>query len=227
MSDFEKSIGYTFSSKDLLLTALTHRSYSNENIGAEHNERLEFLGDAVLQFLSTEYLYTKYPDKTEGDMSILRSALVDTNALFEAGESLGIQSSMRFSVGQEKEMQSRASKSVIANAVEAIVGAIFLDGGLENSRKFAGKHIFSKDILPKNNESLKDSKTLFQEMSQKWQGNSPTYILKKTEGPDHDKMFHVVAQLGDEVVSEGMGKTKQMAEQDAAKKGLNKKGWNE
>lgn len=226
LNDFERSINLTFHDKELLRTAFTHRSYLNENRrgGSEHNERLEFLGDAVLELVVTEFLYEKFPDKPEGDLTSYRSALVNANTLSGVAEGLGMNDFLLLSRGEAKDT-GRARQVILANTIEAFIGALYLDGGYEAVKSFARNH-----LLPLTDEIVRkriwlDPKSHFQEKAQEIAGVTPSYETVKETGPDHDKYFTVAVFLGKERVTEGTGKSKQEAEQEAAKKGLAVKGW--
>ncbi len=225
-SAFEKKIDTTFKNKDLLRTAFTHRSYLNENrkSGMEHNERLEFLGDAVLELIVTEYLYGKYPERNEGDLTSYRSALVNAVTLAGVAEKLGMNDFLLLSRGATKDT-GRARHVILANTIEAFLGALYLDGGYEAAKDFVSKHIFKliDDIVHK--KMWLDAKSHFQEKAQEIVGVTPSYETVKADGPDHDKKFTVAVFLGKEKIAEGEGKSKQEAEQQAAKMGLEAKNW--
>lgn len=226
-AEFEKIIKVEFKNKDILRQAFTHRSYLNENkkgsIG--HNERLEFLGDAVLELVVTKFLYNKYPEKPEGDLTAIRAALVNTNTISTAAKKLKVNDFLLLSKGEAKDT-GRARQYILANAFEAIIGAIYLDKGFEVAEKFIEKNIFylTDEIVAQN--LWQDSKSYFQEKVQEENGLTPVYKTLKEEGPDHDKHFIVGVFIGDKIISEGKGKSKQEAEQQAAKKALEIKGWN-
>ncbi len=223
---FEKKIGISFRDKDLLRTAFTHRSYLNENRKGkmEHNERLEFLGDAVLELVVTEYLFAKYPEQNEGDLTSYRSALVNANTLSGVAEGLGMNDYLLLSRGEAKDT-GRARQVILANTIEAFIGALFQDGGYEIVQKFVAAHLFplTDEIVAKR--SWLDAKSHFQERAQEIASVTPSYETLKEVGPDHDKHFTVAVFVGKEKVAEGLGKSKQEAEQDAAKQGLEAKGW--
>ena len=225
-SKFEDQLGIYFKNKSLLQTAFTHRSFINENRknGLEHNERLEFLGDAVLELISTHFLYNKYPDKTEGDLTSYRSALVNAVTLSEVAQKLGMNEFLLLSRGEAKDM-GRARQYILANTMEAFIGALFLDQGYEVTDTFIRKYILSliDDIVAK--KSWLDAKSFFQEKAQEIDGITPSYTVLKETGPDHDKHFTVAVEIGREKIATGEGKSKQEAEQDAARKGLEAKGW--
>lgn len=223
---FEQSVGISFTNKDLLKQAFTHRSYLNEhrNSGQEHNERLEFLGDAVLELVVTRFLYTKFPSQDEGDLTAYRSALVNTYTLSEAATKLGMNAFLLLSKGEAKDT-GRARQFILANVFEAFIGAIYLDQGYEAAEKFISDNIFGliDEIVEK--KKFIDSKSRFQEAAQEHVGVTPSYKLVREVGPDHNKVFVVAVLVGDEVIAEGEGKSKQEAEQAAAQKALEVKGW--
>lgn len=226
-SVFEQSINFEFKNKELLKQAFIHRSYLNENRGIklEHNERLEFLGDAVLELVITDYLYNKYPTKPEGDLTAYRSSLVNSNTLSEAAEKIGINSFLLLSKGEAKDT-GRARQYILANTFEAVVGAIYLDQGYDKAAEFINKQLFHLiDDIVKNQKFI-DAKSRFQEVAQERVGVTPMYKLMKESGPDHNKIFTVAVFLKDEQVVTGEGKSKQEAEQAAAVKALEIKKWN-
>lgn len=223
---FEAKIGVTFVNKQLLEAAFTHRSYLNENrrVGAEHNERLEFLGDAVLELVVTEFLYKKYPEKPEGELTAFRAALVNTVSIAEAATTLGMNEFLLLSRGEAKDT-GRARGIILANAFEAVIGAIYLDQGYDASRDFIDAQLFHKTDAVVEQRLWQDAKSKLQEVSQERLSVTPTYELVNQTGPDHDKTFVVAAYLGREKVALGEGRSKQEAEQDAAQKALVVKGW--
>ncbi len=225
-SKFEKTAGISFNDKRLLKQAFTHRSFVNENKtpGLSHNERLEFLGDAVLELVVTEYLYAKYPEATEGDLTSYRSALVNANTLSQVARDLDINEYLLLSKGEAKD-EGRARLYILANTIEAIIGAIFLDQGYEAVKNFISKNTFHLIDKIVEDKTWLDSKSYFQEMAQEHTGITPSYKTTKEEGPDHDKNFTVGVYLEKEHVVSGEGRSKQEAEQDAARKGLESKGW--
>jgi ribonuclease-3 len=226
LQKLEDLIGVTFSDKNTLLSAVTHRSFLNENRTAtqEHNERLEFLGDAVLELVITDYLFSKYPEKPEGELTSIRAALVNTNTLAESSTKLGVNEFMLLSKGEAKDM-GRARQYILANAFEAITGAIYLDQGYPAAREFIARRLFdlTDEIVAK--QLWQDAKSRFQEMAQEHANVTPSYKTLKEEGPDHNRVFTVGVYLKNELVAEGSGKAKQEAEQKAAEKGLQVKGW--
>lgn len=223
---FAKHIGESFSNISLLEEALTHRSYLNEHRdeGLKHNERLEFLGDAVLELATTDRLFRNYPDAPEGELTAYRAALVNTQSLADIAESLNINEYIRLSKGESKDT-GRARQFILANAVEAIIGALYLDQGYEKAESFVAKYFYPKldEIIEKR--LWQDAKSAFQEKSQEKVSVTPEYKTIKEEGPDHDKTFTVGVYLNDEEIAVGEGRSKQEAEQAAARAGLDKKGW--
>ncbi len=228
ISVFEKKAGVSFKDKSLLTQAFTHRSYLNENKGLKmsHNERLEFLGDAVLELISTDYLFKKYPDKTEGDLTSYRSALVNTVSLAKAATNLDINNYLLLSKGEAKDM-GRARQIILADTFEAVIGALYVDGGYDAVKDFVKRNLFDLiDIahIVKNKLWL-DAKSRFQEQAQDKLGVTPVYKTLREEGPDHDKTFTLGVFLGEVQVAIGEGPSKQEAEQKAAENGLKEKGW--
>ncbi len=223
---FETRIGYSFRDKKRLETAFTHRSYLNENRapGREHNERFEFLGDAVLELAVTEFLFGKYPDKPEGDLTAYRAALVNTNSISDAAQKLGMNDFLLLSRGEARDT-GRARLIILANAFEALIGAIYLDHGYQAAKDFIAKQLFGKSDEIVEKRLWQDAKSRFQEIAQEINGTTPSYKVIDQSGPDHDKRFLVGAYIGPEKVSVGEGKSKQEAEQDAAQKALMTKGW--
>jgi ribonuclease III len=223
---FETKIGHQFKNPALLETAFTHRSYLNENRAAarEHNERLEFLGDAVLELAVTEFLYAKYPEKPEGDLTAYRAALVNTVSISDCATRLGMNEYLLLSRGEAKDT-GRARQIILANAFEALIGAIYLDDGFEPAKKFISSMLFAKTDEVVEKKLWQDAKSKFQEVAQEVMGITPNYQLVSQSGPDHDKKFEVGAYIGKDRVATGTGKSKQEAEQDAAQKALAVKGW--
>lgn len=226
-NEFEKIIGLKFTNIDLLKQSLTHRSFLNENRGqrGEHNERLEFLGDAVLELVITNYLYEKYPEKNEGDMTSIRSALVNATTCAEVAKNLQVNDFLLLSRGEAKDV-GRARQYILANALEAIIGAIYLDQGYEKAKDFILQNIAPKTLKIVEEELWVDAKSKFQEKAQDIIGVTPSYKTLKETGPDHDKKFTVGVFIGNEMVAEGSGDSKQDAEQSAARHALKEKGWN-
>lgn len=224
--EIENKLNINFRDLSLLKQAFTHRSYLNENksTGLEHNERLEFLGDAVLELVVTDYLFLKYPRKPEGELTALRSALVNSVMLAGISTELDFNSHLLLSKGESKDT-GRARQYILANTFEAVVGAIYLDLGYEVAKDFIGRVLLPKTEEIEEKRLWIDAKSFFQEKAQEYVGVTPTYKTIKEQGPDHDKEFTVGLYLGDLLISEGMGKSKQEAETDAARNGLIKKGW--
>ena len=223
---FEKIIGIKFKDKNLLIQAFIHRSYINENrrTNLEHNERLEFLGDAVLELVSTVYLFNKYPHKNEGDLTSYRSALVNATMLSSIATSLEMEKFLLLSKGESKD-RGKARQIILANTMEALIGAIFLDQGYDGAQKFINKYITPQieEIVAKG--TWMDAKSMFQEKAQEVTGITPSYKVMKELGPDHDKFFTVGVYIRDEMIGIGEGKSKQEAEQNAAHKALEAKHW--
>ncbi|MBU2025613.1 MAG: ribonuclease III [Patescibacteria group bacterium] len=218
-----KKIKIEFKDINLLQTAVTHRSYLNEHRheNLEHNERLEFLGDAVLELIVTEYLFNQFEKKPEGELTSLRAALVKGDNLSKIGRELSIDDHLLLSRGESKS-QSRSKNYIMANALEAIIGAIYLDRGYDACKKFITKHIIKELPGIINDKLYRDPKSLFQEKIQEKAGVTPSYKLLSQSGPDHDKQFRVGAFIGSEMVSQGQGLSKQEAQQKAAENYLEK-----
>lgn len=226
LSHFEEKLSLKFENQDLLLQALTHRSYLNEkpSWGLGHNERLEFLGDAVLELVVTEYLYQKFPEKPEGDLTSYRAALVNAKMLSEIAEEIGLNDFLLLSRGETKDV-GRARQYILANTLESLVGAIYLDQGYGAASDFIGRVVTTHltEVLEK--KLYKDPKSLFQEEAQERVGITPGYEVLQEWGPDHDKHFIVGVFLGKEKIAEGEGPSKQTAQEEAARNGLHIKGW--
>ncbi len=223
---FEARIGLEFNDLDLLRQAFTHRSYLNEHrgVGHGHNERLEFLGDAVLELISTHYLYTQFPDKDEGELTAFRAALVNAVTCAEVAQDVGINDYLLLSRGEAKDT-GRARGVLLANAFEALVGAIYLDQGYDAAKLFIEKYLLPKiDIIVKE-RLWQDPKSTLQEKAQDVEGVTPHYSVLRETGPDHDKQFVVGVYVKDILLGEGSGKSKQEAEAAAAKAALDKRGW--
>lgn len=224
--EFSEKLGITLEKETLFQEAITHRSYLNEHKSypLPHNERLEFLGDAVLELIVTENLFHAFPEKPEGELTALRAALVNGDMLASIAESLSLEGFLLMSRGEAKD-KGRARSFLIANALEAIIGALYLDQGYAVTKKFVERTVLSrlKEVL--SDELYADAKSLFQEMAQERSGLTPTYRVLKEWGPDHDRHFLAGVYLGEELVAEGEGLSKQEAQRDAAKKGLEKKEW--
>lgn len=227
IKNFEEKLGAKFHNQDILLQAFVHRSYLNENpkFRLSHNERLEFLGDAVLELAVTEFLYERYPEKPEGELTSLRAALVNAKMLASIADELGMNEYLLLSRGEAKDT-GRARHYLLANAIEALIGAIYLDQGYEGAKKFIEKSVIIKisDVIEK--KLFRDPKSVFQEIAQDKVSITPNYEVIKEWGPDHDRHFIVGLYLKDELVTEGEGHSKQAAEVNAAEKGLIAKHWN-
>lgn len=225
-SKFEDGAGVIFKDKALLKQAFIHRSYINENrtLGLAHNERLEFLGDAVLELAITNYLYKRFPEYNEGELTSLRSALVNADTCSAVAQKLEANEFLLLSKGETKDT-GRARQYILANTLEAIIGAIYLDQGYEVADKFILTHItpLTEGIIEKG--SWIDAKSLFQEKAQEHDGLTPAYKTIKESGPDHDKLFTIGVYIGKDLVGEGSGQSKQDAEQEAARDALKKKSW--
>jgi ribonuclease-3 len=223
---FEKLIGIEFKDKGLLKQAFTHRSFLNEHkaLKGKHNERLEFLGDAVLELVITHYLYNEYPDKTEGDLTSIRSALVNAQTCADVAKKLDVNDYMLLSRGEAKDV-GRARQYILANALEAIIGAIYVDLGYDKARDFILEHIAPMTEQIVKEQLWVDAKSKFQEKAQDIEGITPSYKTTKEVGPDHDKKFTVAVFIGDKKIAEGEGDSKQDAEQSAARHALKEKGW--
>ncbi|MBI3952617.1 MAG: ribonuclease III [Candidatus Doudnabacteria bacterium] len=220
LEKLENKINIKFKDKDLLKSALTHRSYLNENRKwpLPHNERLEFLGDAVLELITTEYLYRNYPNP-EGELTNFRSALVNYKMLSDVANSLGLEEHILLSKGESKDI-GRARQVILANALEALIGAIYLDSGFETSKTFITANIIGKlQSIVEEGEVL-DPKSKFQELAQEKLGVTPHYIVLGEWGPDHNKNFEVGVFINQKQIAKGVGPSKQEAEVAAAKNGL-------
>ena len=208
-----------FKNKDLLKLALTHKSWVNEHQRIrESNERLEFLGDAILEFIVSKELYLKLPQKEEGYLTVLRSNLVNTVNLSDVAKRLSLGSKIFLSKGEE-DSGGRDNPSILADTIEAIIGALFLDGGIRSAEKFIQVTLLT-DLNKKISEPLKDAKSTLQELVQAQGYAAPKYKVIKEEGPDHDKKFTIEANVDNKTLAIGVGKNKSEAAQDAAKKAL-------
>lgn len=227
ISQLEKNLGIKFKNKNLIIQAVTHRSYLNEHpeFKLEHNERLEFLGDAVLELVVTEYLYKNYSNP-EGELTNWRASLVNRVSLAEMSENLEVASFLSMSRGESKDKNPKARQYILANAAEAIIGAIYLDQGMAKTKKFLQKNIISKleEIIAK--KLYIDAKSNFQERAQEKMGVTPQYKVMESSGPDHNKTFKVGIYLEKELIATGTGLSKQEAQTKAAQNALNKKKWN-
>lgn len=225
LSELEQKIRFSFKNKDLLLTALTHRSYLNENTKwhLDHNERLEFLGDAVLELVVTEYLYKNYPNP-EGEMTNWRAALVNANILSKITGEFDLNDYILLSRGEAKDI-GRARQYILANTIEALIGAIYLDQGYEPCVKFITRFVLKELPTIIEKRLYRDAKSLFQEIAQDKVGITPTYEVLEEWGPDHARTFKIGVFLEKELSGIGQGPSKQEAQQVAAEDALTKKDW--
>lgn len=226
LEEFKHNNSINFSNNELFKQAFIHRSFINENprSGLVHNERLEFLGDAVLELVVTEYLYEKFPHHNEGDLTAYRSALVNAITLGSLASDLGFNDMMKLSKGEAKDVH-RARSSILADAYEAFIGALYLDQGYTTVKSFVTRTLLGKtdEIIRKG--LYKDAKSYVQEMSQEKYSVTPSYKVLSEEGPDHDKIFSVGIYFAEEKIAEGKGRSKQEAETAAARAALEEKGW--
>jgi ribonuclease-3 len=223
LAKLEKSLGFEFKDKNLLVNALTHRSYLNEipTFPLPHNERMEFLGDAVLELIISRYLYNKYPERPEGELTSFRSAIVKTKSLADASIELGYSDYILMSSGEEN-TGGRTREHILANTFEAVLGAIYLDQGFEAAEEF-----LQKVLLPKMEDIVRlrldiDNKSKFQEVVQEILKVTPEYKLVEENGPDHDKTFTMGVFVNEKEMGRGAGRSKQEAEQNAATEALKK-----
>lgn len=229
MKDFSKledSLGVQFNDKELLTQAFIHRSYLNEHpeVELDHNERLEFLGDAVLEIIVTDFLYKNYSNP-EGELTSWRAALVNSKILSKIASELNFNDFILLSKGEQKDT-GRARQYILANAMESFIGALYLDKDIKACDKFIKEHILKELPAIIENELYRDPKSLFQELAQDKVGITPTYDVLDENGPDHSKTFVVGVYLDKELVAKGKGSSKQEAQEKAAEKALEKKGWN-
>ena len=225
-ADLEKKVGVEFKDKDLLVHGFVHRSYLNENpsFHLSHNERLEFLGDAVLELAVTEYLYEKFPDKPEGELTTWRAALVNSKMLSEVAKEIGFNDFLLLSKGEARE-SGKARDYILANTFEAFTGALYLDQGFKVCQEFIGSFLLKKLSHILEAKLFEDAKSRFQEMAQEKAGTTPNYKSLEEWGPDHEKQFKIGVFLGESLVAEGEGSSKQEAEESAARNGLKVRGW--
>ncbi|MDD3694220.1 MAG: ribonuclease III [Candidatus Pacebacteria bacterium] len=224
--DFEKKIHLEFSDKELLRQAFIHRSYINEHkdTGLEHNERLEFLGDAVLELVVTHFLYLRYPDDPEGQLTAYRSALVRTESISEVARKLGMNDVLMLSKGEAKD-QGKARDYILANTFESFLGALYLDVGYDAAKLFIETHLL-KNIDTIIDEGLwRDAKSYVQEKAQEVYNETPHYETLSEEGPDHNKKFVIAIYFGEKKIAEGQGNSKREAQQNAAQAALEKEHW--
>ncbi len=214
---FEAKAGVTFTDRDLLRTAFTHRSRLNEvRAGSrEHNERLEFLGDAVLELIVTDHLYREHPEAPEGELTAYRAALVNAVTLARIAETLGMNDCLLLSKGESRDT-GRARATILANTFEAVTGALFLDQGYAQAEAFVVNHVLVELAEIIRSGSWQDAKSAYQEFAQATYSQTPKYDTVSAIGPDHDKKFVVAVSIGTTVIAEGTGKSKQEAEQAAA-----------
>ncbi len=228
LTEFQNKIGIIFKDKSLVQQAFVHRSYINENkqSGLSHNERLEFLGDAVLELVITDFLFKKYQNKAEGELTAYRSSLVNADTCASIAIKLGMGEYLLLSKGESKDT-GRARQYILANALEALIGSIYLDQGYDTAKDFIEKNFtpLIESIISEG--AFIDSKSLFQEKAQEFDGITPSYKTVKESGPDHEKKFTVGVYVGKELVATGEGESKQDAEQNAALEALKKRGWNQ
>lgn len=227
LEKLEQNLGIKFNNSDLLIQALVHRSYLNENpdFRLAHNERLEFLGDAVIELIVTEYLYQRYPNP-EGELTVWRAALVNSKMLSEKAVQLDLNDYVLLSRGEAKDI-GKARQCILANTFEALVGAIYLDQGIGQARWFIEEKLMPELALILEKKIYRDAKSLFQERAQDKVGITPSYEVLDEWGPDHAKQFRIGVFLEDELVAEGAGYSKQEAQQKAAEEALKKKDWQE
>lgn len=218
----EQKLGIKFKNKDLLKEAFTHRSYLNERHPKwnRHNERLEFLGDAVLEIAVTEFLYQRFPEKTEGELTALRSALINYQILSKIAVNLNLEPHLLLSKGEARE-KGKARESILANLFEALIAAIYLEKGYSKVIDFLKKHllIYLKEVIEK--KLYQDAKSVFQEIAQEKFKITPVYKVLEEKGPDHKKEFKVGVYLEERLIAEGKGFSKQEAELKAAEKAIN------
>lgn len=221
-------LGVQCSNVDLLRQALVHRSYLNEHrdFPLDHNERLEFLGDAVLELVVTEHLYDTYPNP-EGELTTWRASLVNAQMLAMIAEQLGVDEYLYLSRGEAKEAKTKARQTILANCIEAIIGAVYLDKGYDVAATFIHKEVISKLPHILKYRLYLDPKSRFQEIAQEETGITPVYKVLQESGPDHLKEFVIGVCLGEEKIAEGTGTSKQEAQMRAAEAGIQAKGWSE
>jgi len=226
-SKLEDRLGFKFKNQDLIKQAVVHRSYLNEHpaFGLNHNERLEFLGDAVLEIVVTEYLYHHFPETPEGDLTNWRASLVNAKMLSDIANEIGLENYLCLSKGESKDKNSKARQYILANAVEALIGAIYLDRGIKAVKKVIKENIISKLDNILENKLYLDPKSKFQEKAQEKYGVTPYYKVLSEAGPDHSKVFEVGLYLNEDLVAKGKGSSKQEAQVKAAAVGLKKKNW--
>lgn len=230
MKDFsllEQNLGITFENKGLLQQAFIHRSYINEHSGSglSHNERLEFLGDAVLELIVTDHLFQKFTAKPEGELTAYRASLVNTNSISDAAREIGFDEFLMLSKGEAKDT-GKARAYILANTYEAFIGATYLDQGYESAKLFVHKTLIPKLEMILQEGLWRDAKSYVQEKSQEHESVTPSYKVLHEVGPDHDKIFTVGIYFGKNLIAEGKGSSKQEAETDAARNALKVREWN-
>lgn len=220
MSDLEKKIGVKFQNKEFLKEALTHRSYLNENPSwGRNNERMEFLGDSVLELITSEFLYKKYPNEDEGQLTILRAALINYQMLAQVAREIELENYLLLSKGEAKDF-GKGREAILADAFEALLAAIYLDQGYEASEDFIIKFLLPHLDEIEKKQLYKDPKSLLQEMIQEQSKSTPIYKVLEESGPDHQKIFRVGVYVGEKLIAEGKGSSKQEAELNAAGQAL-------
>lgn len=226
-STLEKNLNISFNNKDLLKQAFIHRSYINEHSGSglSHNERLEFLGDAVLELIVTDYLYATYPANPEGELTAYRASLVNTIMISDTARENGFDEFLILSKGEARDT-GKARAYILANTYEAFIGALYLDQGYEPAKKFVHNTLLPKLENIIHEGSWRDAKSFVQEKSQELESVTPSYKVLNEVGPDHDKVFTVGIYFGTKLIAEGKGSSKQEAETDAARNALKARGWN-
>lgn len=226
LASLEEALGVTFQDKDTLRQALVHRSYLNEHpdFRLGHNERLEFLGDAVLELVVTEHLYENY-DNPEGELTNWRAALVNAEMLADICQGLGVNDYMYLSKGEAKDDDSKARRYILANAYESIAGAIYLDQGWEVAKDYITRTVLSELPRVLEQKLYIDPKSRFQEAAQERFSTTPSYKVLDESGPDHNKKFVVGVYLGKELIAQGEGTSKHEAQVAAAEAGIKEKGW--
>ncbi len=227
LEKLQNNLKVKFKDKDLIRQAMVHRSYLNEHpdFHVGHNERLEFLGDAVLEIVVTEHLFLSFTDVPEGDLTNWRASLVNAKMLYEIAQELKIEDYLYLSKGEARDKNKKSRQFILANAIEAIIGAIYLDQGMAAAKKFIIKNIICKLDGILENRLYLDPKSRFQEKAQEEKGITPRYQILEESGPDHAKIFQVGLYLGDDLVATGSGLSKQEAQVEAAAKGIKKMGW--
>ena len=218
VAGLQEKIGYKFKNEKLLLEALSHSSYANENKNLKSNERLEFLGDSVLSIIVSDHIFKHFSHIPEGDLTKLRASLVCESSLFDFAKKINLGDYILLGKGEEQ-TGGRERPSIVSDAFEAVIAAVYLDGGMETAREYVLSFI-PEDITPKGSDAFHDYKTILQEVIQRNPEERVTYHLKSESGPDHDKHFTVQVMLNNNVIGEGTGRSKKTAEQAAAKEAL-------